>query len=135
MKQDLADAAVLIDYLEHCDVYERAMLSHDVPPEVSPLHNAEASLLNTTKHHFLCPGNGFLAKRVVEMLGAIVGGKDKLRRSAAADLPDLPGEPAEAGAGLLRDHHGGGAGRTSGSTSCPWPWRGPRLRCTWRAPW
>jgi trimethylamine--corrinoid protein Co-methyltransferase len=99
VKQDLADAAVLIDYLENLDVYERAMLSHDVPPEVSPLHNAEASLLNTTKHHFLCPGNGFLAKRVVEMLGAIVGGKDRLKYRPLLSFLTCPVSPLK----LVRD--------------------------------
>ena len=78
-KQDLADAAVLIDYLDNIDLYERSMLSHDVPQATSPLHNAEASLTNTTKHHFLCPGNGFLAKKLVLMLEEIVGGRQALR--------------------------------------------------------
>ena len=78
-KADLANAAILIDYLDNIDLYERSMLSHDVPPETSPLHNAEASLLNTTKHHFLCPGNGYLAKKVVDILSVIVGGREKLR--------------------------------------------------------
>ena len=99
VKQDLADAAVLIDYLEHLDVYERAMLSHDVPVEVSPLHNAEASLLNTTKHHFLCPGNGFLGKRVVQMLEAIVGGGDKLRERPLLTFLTCPVSPLK----LVRD--------------------------------
>jgi trimethylamine--corrinoid protein Co-methyltransferase len=99
VKQDLAHAAILVDYLEHCDVYERAMLSHDVPPEVSPLHNAEASLLNTTKHHFLCPGNGFLAKKVVEMLGAILGGKEKLRDRPMMTFVTCPVSPLK----LVRD--------------------------------
>ena len=78
-KQDLANAAVLIDYLDNIDLYERSMLSHDVPEATSPLHNAEASLVNTTKHHFLCPGNGFLAQKVVLMLEEIVGGRQALR--------------------------------------------------------
>lgn len=50
-KQDARDAARLIDALPHIETYERAVLSHDVPEEVCALHNAEASLTNTTKHH------------------------------------------------------------------------------------
>ncbi len=92
-KQDLADAARLIDALEHIDVYERSMLSHDVPHQTAPLHNAEASLLNTTKHHFLCPGDGLLARRVVEMLAAIVGGKEKLRERPLLTFLTCPVSP------------------------------------------
>lgn len=92
-KQDLADAAVLIDYLDNIDVYERSMLSHDVPPETSPLHNAEASLVNTTKHHFLCPGNGFLAQRVVDMLAEIVGGRQALRERPLLTFLTCPVSP------------------------------------------
>jgi trimethylamine--corrinoid protein Co-methyltransferase len=99
VKQDLAEAAILVDYLDNLDVYERAMLSHDVPPEVSPLHNAEASLLNTTKHHFLCPGNGFLAKRLVEILGVIVGGKEKLKYRPLLSFLTCPVSPLK----LVRD--------------------------------
>ena len=54
-KADVANAALIIDYLDNVDTYERAMLSHDVPHEVAALHNAEASLTNTTKHHWLGP--------------------------------------------------------------------------------
>ena len=58
------------------------MLSHDVPPEVSPLHNAEASLLNTTKHHFLCPGNGFLARTSGGNAGGDRGGQGQAAGTA-----------------------------------------------------
>jgi trimethylamine--corrinoid protein Co-methyltransferase len=54
-KADIEKAARIIDYLEHVETYERAMCSHDKPPQVQALHNAEASLTNTTKHHWLGP--------------------------------------------------------------------------------
>ncbi|MBN1837245.1 MAG: trimethylamine methyltransferase family protein [Spirochaetales bacterium] len=98
-KADLANAAVLIDYLDNIDVYERSMLSHDVPHRTSPLHNAEASLLNTTKHHFLCPGDGFLARKVVDMLAAIVGGKQRLRERPLLSFLTCPVSPLK----LVRD--------------------------------
>ncbi len=98
-KKDLADAAILIEYLDNIDVYERAMLSHDVPPQTSPLHNAEASLVNTTKHHFLCPGSGLLGKRVVDMLAAIAGGRDKVRERPLLSFLTCPVSPLK----LVRD--------------------------------
>jgi trimethylamine--corrinoid protein Co-methyltransferase len=98
-KADLSNAAILIDYLENIDVYERSMLSHDVPPESSPLHNAEASLVNTTKHHFLCPGNAFLGRKVVDMLAAIVGGKERLRERPLLTFLTCPVSPLK----LVRD--------------------------------
>jgi trimethylamine--corrinoid protein Co-methyltransferase len=98
-KADLANAAILIDYLDNIDVYERSMLSHDVPHETSPLHNAEASLVNTTKHHFLCPGNGYLGRKVVDMLAAIVGGKERLRERPLLTFLTCPVSPLK----LVRD--------------------------------
>ena len=50
VKSDLANAAKMVDYLSDIDVCEKAVGSSDVPQEVVPLHNAEAMLLNTSKH-------------------------------------------------------------------------------------
>lgn len=58
-KADIEKAARIIDALEHIATYERAMCSHDKPHQVQALHNAEASLINTTKHHWLCPVDGY----------------------------------------------------------------------------
>ncbi len=73
LKADVAHAARIIDSLEHLDTYERIMVSHDVPQETVALHNAEASLTNTSKHHWLGPVNGYCARKIVDMLAAIVG--------------------------------------------------------------
>ena len=54
-KADIEMAARIIDSLEHVETYERCMLSHDKHHSVQALHNAEASLTNTTKHHWLGP--------------------------------------------------------------------------------
>jgi len=99
VKQDLANVAKIIDYLDCIDVYERAMLSHDVPQMVSPLHNAEASLSNTTKHHFLGPASGYNGERVVEMLEAIVGGREQLRKRPLLTFVTCPISPLK----LVRD--------------------------------
>lgn len=98
-KADIENAAKIIDYLDNIDVYERAMLSHDVPVETAALHNAEASLTNTTKHHFLGPVNGYLARKIVKMLSAIVGGMDKLKERPLLTFLTCPVSPLK----LVRD--------------------------------
>jgi trimethylamine--corrinoid protein Co-methyltransferase len=99
-KADLEKAVRIIDSLEHVETYERAMCSHDKPPEVQALHNAEASLTNTTKHHWLGPVNGFQARRVIEMCAAITGGKDKLRQRPLLSFATCPISPLK-----LPEHH------------------------------
>jgi trimethylamine--corrinoid protein Co-methyltransferase len=74
IKADLANAAILVDYLSDIDVCEKAVGAGDVPQDVVPLHNAEAMLANTTKHCCVGPGNGFLLNKLVDMAATIVGG-------------------------------------------------------------
>ena len=96
VKADLANAAKLVDYLDEIDVCEKAVGSSDVPPEVLPLHNAEAMLTNTTKHCCVGPGSGYLLKKLVQMAGAISGGIKKFQRTADFVIYDLPGQSIEA---------------------------------------
>jgi trimethylamine--corrinoid protein Co-methyltransferase len=77
-KADLADATRLVDSLEHIDICHRSLGCHDVPAAVSAIHNAEAMLLNTTKHIFLAAGSGRMLRQIMKMLGAVVGGEDKI---------------------------------------------------------
>lgn len=99
-KADCEKTALLIDYLENIETYERAMLSHDKPPEVQALHNAEASLTNTSKHHWLGPVNRYQSKKIVEMMSAIVGGEDKLRERPLMTFVTCPISPLK-----LVEHH------------------------------
>jgi trimethylamine--corrinoid protein Co-methyltransferase len=92
-KADVVNGARIIDYLDHLDTYERIMVSHDVPQETVSLHNAEASLTNTSKHHWLGPVNGYCSRKIVEMLSAIVGSKEKLRERPLLTLVTCPGSP------------------------------------------
>jgi len=78
-KEDVGRTALLTDALSEIDVYERAVGARDVPGEVATLHEAEAYLANTSKHCFQGPDNGKQARKLFEMAGAVVGGKDKLR--------------------------------------------------------
>ncbi len=93
VKQDTANAARLIDYLDHLDTYERIMASHDAPQETIALHNAEASLTNTSKHHWLGPVNGYCSRKIVDILSAIVGSKEKLRERPLLTFVTCPGSP------------------------------------------
>jgi len=92
-KADARDAARLIDAMEHIDTYERAVLSHDVPHEVCALHNAEASLTNTTKHHWIGPVNGYGARKITDMCAAIVGGRNKLKERPLVTFNTCPVSP------------------------------------------
>jgi trimethylamine--corrinoid protein Co-methyltransferase len=89
-KADIVKASRIIDYLENVETYERAMCSHDKPPESQALHNAEASLTNTTKHHWLCPVDRFQAKKITEMCAAIVGAETSLKKDPCSPLPPAP---------------------------------------------
>ena len=99
-KADLEKAVRVIDYLEHIETYERAMCSHDKPPEVQAIHNAEASLTNTTKHHWLGPVNGYQARKIIEMCAAISGGREKLRERPLLSFATCPISPLK-----LPEHH------------------------------
>jgi trimethylamine--corrinoid protein Co-methyltransferase len=79
-KQDVADCARIIDALSDIDVIERPIGAHDVPQDAVPLHNAEAIFANTTKHAFIAPLSGYLARRMREMAAVISGSDDNLRR-------------------------------------------------------
>ncbi len=93
VKADTANAARLVDYLDNLDTYERIMASHDAPMETIALHNAEASLTNTSKHHWLGPVNGYCSRKIVDILTAIVGGRDTLRERPLLTFVTCPGSP------------------------------------------
>ena len=100
IKADIEKAALVIDYLEHIETYERAMCSHDKPPEVQAIHNAEASLTNTTKHHWLCPVDRNQIPKIIDMCAAIVGGREQLRRRPLLTFTTWPISPLK-----LPKHH------------------------------
>ncbi len=99
-KADIEKAARIIDALEHIETYERAMCSHDKPHQVQALHNAEASLINTTKHHWLCPVDVYQAPKIIDMCAAIVGGREKLRERPLLTFATCPISPLK-----LPEHH------------------------------
>jgi trimethylamine--corrinoid protein Co-methyltransferase len=99
-KADIEKAAKLIDYLDHVETYERCMLSHDKHHEVQALHNAEASLTNTTKHHWLGPVNRYQCGKIIEVCAAIAGGMDKFRERPFLTFVTCPISPLK-----LSSHH------------------------------
>jgi trimethylamine--corrinoid protein Co-methyltransferase len=99
-KADIEKAARIIDYLDYVETYERAMCSHDKPPETQALHNAEASLTNTVKHHWLGPVDKYQARKIVEICATIVGGKDQLRKRPLLTFVSCPISPLK-----LPEHH------------------------------
>ena len=92
-KQDAREVARVIDALGNIETYERAVLSHDVPHEVCALHNAEASLLNTSKHHWLGPVDGYCTQKIIDMCAAIMGGHDQLRERPIITFNTCPVSP------------------------------------------
>jgi trimethylamine--corrinoid protein Co-methyltransferase len=93
VKADLANAAKLVDYLDDIDVCEKAVGSSDVPPEVLPLHNAEAMLTNTTKHCCVGPGSGYLLRKLVQVAGVISGGIKKFQERPILSFTTCPVSP------------------------------------------
>lgn len=93
LKQDVADCTRIIDALPEIDVVERPLGAHDVPPETSSLHNAEAILTNTTKHATIGPLTGFCASRMIDMAAAIAGGREQLRRRPILSFLTCPVSP------------------------------------------
>lgn len=99
VKKDVEQSAVLVDYLDGIDVYERAVGAHDVNQDAQPLHNAEAFLANTTKHCFHGAGNGMLMKAAIEMAHAIQDGEEKFRQRPIISFNTCPISPLK----LVRD--------------------------------
>jgi trimethylamine--corrinoid protein Co-methyltransferase len=92
-KQDLSDYTLMCDAMPNIDLYLRGALSHDVPQEIFALHNAEACLSNTGKHMFICPVDGYQANKIIEMVGAIVGGTDKIPEHRILSFVNCPTSP------------------------------------------
>lgn len=92
-KSDLSDAARVIDYLDDVDFCEKAIGAHDVNQNSVPLHNAEATLPNTTKHCAFGPGNGKLLHKIVEMGAAIAGSREAFDERPIISFTTCPVSP------------------------------------------
>ncbi|MBS3970264.1 MAG: trimethylamine methyltransferase family protein [Clostridia bacterium] len=94
-KEDVANAALLSDYLEELDISYRAVAAQDVSPKVQSLHNAEALFLNTSKHFFIGADNLANCRKLIEMASVIVGGKDKLKQRPIISFNVCPTSPLQ----------------------------------------
>ena len=95
IKKDLANAAKMVDYLSDIDVCEKAVGASDVPLEVVPLHNAEAMLVNTTKHCCVGPGNGYLLNKLVKMAAVIASDRQELKARPILSFTTCPVSPLQ----------------------------------------
>ncbi len=93
VKQDLINAAKVIDYLDDVDFCEKALGAHEVDQNSVPLHNAEAFLPHTTKHCAFGPGNGVLLKKIVQMGVAIAGSAEKFQQRPMISFTTCPVSP------------------------------------------
>ncbi|ADL11899.1 trimethylamine methyltransferase [Acetohalobium arabaticum DSM 5501] len=96
LKQDVADTALVADYLDQIDIYSHAVTGGDSPDANIDLHDAEAFLNNTTKHcHHIDLTCGENAKKYFEMGAAIMGGMDELRERPIISGLVCPQSPLE----------------------------------------
>lgn len=79
VKQDVANAAKMSDYLSEMDISYRAVVAQDCPGPAQALHNAEAIFPNTTKHFFIGADGVRNARKLIAMAAAVAGGEDKLK--------------------------------------------------------
>ncbi len=98
-KKDIGDVAKLVDALDNIDVIEQTLNARDKDERVAMLHNAEATLSNTTKHQRQGADNAHQAKLAIDMAAAIVGGEDKLKDRPIISGGGCPVSPLTLGKG------------------------------------
>ncbi len=80
-RQDVAESALVADYLPQIAFYWPIVAAQDCPPQTRSLHELEAAWNNTTKHvQTECVITAREAEAAIEMAAAIVGGRDELRK-------------------------------------------------------
>lgn len=80
-KQDVAESALVADYVPQIAFYWPLVAAQDCPSETRSLHELEAAWNNTTKHvQTECVVTAREAQAAIEMAAAIVGGREELRK-------------------------------------------------------
>ncbi len=92
-KQDTADVAKLVDYLDQYDILDCPVVPREVNQEVFCLHNYEAMTSNTSKHCSTAPHSFRHAELMIEMASAVAGGKDKLKQKPIISADVCPQSP------------------------------------------
>ncbi|MFO0753032.1 MAG: trimethylamine methyltransferase family protein [Thermodesulfovibrionales bacterium] len=100
-KTDVGLTALVCDALESVSIFTGTLVATDMPHDTSGLHEAEAFLLNTTKHcqhgHL---SNGRDARKFYEMAMAIAGGAEQLRKRPIVSTMVCPSTPLQFPAGV-----------------------------------
>jgi trimethylamine--corrinoid protein Co-methyltransferase len=78
-KQDIADCARLVDYIDEYDFVFDTMVARDVDPAVACIHGFEAPLVNTNKPVLASPEDKKTANILLEMGAVAAGGMDQLK--------------------------------------------------------
>lgn len=93
-KLDVAESAVLSDFLDTLDTYTHALTARDCPFRAIDLHEAEAFLCNTTKHcmHGNLGGKHNI-KKYIDMAGLLVDGVSSLQQRPVASGMTCPQSP------------------------------------------
>jgi len=95
-KSDLALTALVCDALDNVDIFTSTMVATDMPHDLAGLHEAEAFLLNTSKHcqhdHL---DDGWEARSFFEMAAAISGGWENLKKRPIVSAMVCPSSPLQ----------------------------------------
>jgi Trimethylamine:corrinoid methyltransferase len=78
-KQDIADCARIVDYLDEYDFLFDTMVARDVDPNVACIHGFEAPLVNSNKPVLASPADKRTAQILLEMGAAAAGGMENLK--------------------------------------------------------
>ncbi len=78
-KQDIADCARIVDYIDEYDFVFDTMVARDVDPAVACIHGFEAPLVNTKKPVLASPEDKRTAEILLEMGAVAAGGMDQLK--------------------------------------------------------
>ena len=96
MNRDLAESAILADYLDQVDVFTQTVTPSDVPSEVEDLVAAETGLNNCTKHFMHVDILSAKSVRKYFQMGAeITGGEEEMRRRPVCSFMIAPVSPLQ----------------------------------------
>jgi trimethylamine--corrinoid protein Co-methyltransferase len=79
-RKDLEEATLVADYMEQIAFLWPVISAQDCPPEVQPLHELAAQLINSSKHvQAMTAVNGDTARGSVEVAALVAGGRRELK--------------------------------------------------------
>lgn len=93
VKRDVANSAILTDYLPCFDFVMSNALASDYDPRISDVHNFDAMVRNTTKPIVFTAFSVRSTERIIEMASLVAGGCERLRRNPFVILYSEPISP------------------------------------------